>query len=156
MCGRSREQERSVATLLNISLCHGRGKDNGRDGRWKRWQRDGESEEEVCDFGVGAGARGWGGCQLVLFPVDKTLRSLSLCRSLSLSYYAILSPLPPLLCLSLSPPSTLHPPLSLLLSSETHLGERKGPDRFKGKEEGDQQWKEEKALSCFSEEEKYQ
>lgn len=51
---------------------------------------------------------------------------------------------------SLSPPSTLHPPLSLLLSFETHLGERKGPDRFKGKEEGDQQWKEEKALSCFS------
>lgn len=59
--------------------------------------RDKESEEEVCDFGVGAGAWGWGGCQLVLFPVDKTLRSLSLCRSLSLSYYAILSPLPPLL-----------------------------------------------------------
>ena len=61
--------------------------------------RERESEEEVCDFGVGVGAWGWGGCQLVLFPVDKTLRSLSLCRSLSLSYYAILSPLPPLLCL---------------------------------------------------------
>lgn len=60
-------------------------------------ERDRESEEEVCDFGVGAGAQGWGGCQLVLFPVDKTLRSLSLCRSLSLSYYAILSLLPPLL-----------------------------------------------------------
>lgn len=56
---------------------------------------DGGSEEEVCDFGVGAGARGWGGCQLVLFPVDKTLRSLSLCRSLSLSCSPILWPPPP-------------------------------------------------------------
>lgn len=89
--------------------------------------RERESEEEVCDFGVGVGAWGWGGCQLVLFPVDKTLRSLSLCRSLSLSYYAILSPLPPLLWLP--------PPLSLLLSSETCLGERKGLDKFKGKKE---------------------
>lgn len=69
--------------------------------------RDKESEEEVCDFGVGAGAWGWGGCQLVLFPVDKTLRSLSLCRSLSLSYYAILSLLPPLLSLTFSPSSSV-------------------------------------------------
>lgn len=100
------------------------------DGSREAEGRDRESEEEVCDFGVGAGAQGWGGCQLVLFPVDKTLRSLSLCRSLSLSYYAILSPLPPLLSLSLS-----IPPLSLLLFSETFLGERKGPDKFKGKKE---------------------
>lgn len=75
---------------------------SGRERRRERWKMeagrgDGESEEEVCDFGVGVGAWGWGGCQLVLFPVDKTLRSLSLCRSLSLSYYTILSPLPPLL-----------------------------------------------------------
>lgn len=67
------------------------------DGSRKAEERDRESEEEVCDFGVGVGAWGWGGCQLVLFPVDKTLRSLSLCRSLSLSYSAILSLLPPLL-----------------------------------------------------------
>lgn len=80
-----------------------------------------ESEEEVYDFGVGVGAWGWGGCQLVLFPVDKTLRSLSLCRSLSLSYSAILSLLPPLL------------PPSLLLSCEMRLGEKKGLDKFKGK-----------------------
>lgn len=78
------------------------------DGSRETEERDRESEEEVCDFGVGAGAQGWGGCQLVLFPVDKTLRSLSLCRSLSLSYYAILSLLPPLLSLSLSLPP--HPP----------------------------------------------
>lgn len=68
---------------------------------------DKESEEEVCDFGVGAGTWGWGGCQLVLFPVDKTLRSLSLCRSLSLSYYDILSPLPPLLSLTFSPSTSV-------------------------------------------------
>lgn len=96
------------------------------DGSREAEGRDRESEEEVCDFGVGVGAWGWGGCQLVLFPVDKTLRSLSLCRSLSLSYSAILSQLPPLLCLSA-------PPLSLLLSSEMCLGERKGLDKFKGK-----------------------
>lgn len=77
------------------------------DGSRKAEERDRESEEEVCDFGVGVGAWGWGGCQLVLFPVDKTLRSLSLCRSLSLSYSAILSPLPPLLWLSLCPPPLL-------------------------------------------------
>lgn len=94
---------------LNISLCRER-----RRERWKMEaeERDRESEEEVCDFGVGVGAWGWGGCQLVLFPVDKTLRSLSLCRSLSLSYYAILPPLPPLLCLS--PPLPSAPPLTFL------------------------------------------
>lgn len=74
------------------------------DGSREAEERDRESEEEVCDFGVGVGAWGCGGCQLVLFPVDKTLRSLSLCRSLSLSYYAILSPLPPLLSLPPIPP----------------------------------------------------
>lgn len=82
----------------------GENKREMEDGGREAEKRDRESEEEVCDFGVGVGAWGWGGCQLVLFPVDKTLRSLSLCRSLSLSYSAILSLLPPLLCSPPPPP----------------------------------------------------
>ncbi len=100
----SKSESRVEPGFKYISLQRTAGKKRAmEDGGREAEERDRESEEEVCDFGVGAGAWGWGGCQLVLFPVDKTLRSLSLCRSLSLSYYAILSPLPPLLCLS--PPS---------------------------------------------------
>lgn len=101
-----------------------------KDGSREAEERDGESEEEVCDFGVGVGAWGWGGCQLVLFPVDKTLRSLSLCRSLSLSYSAILSPLPPLLHPS-PPPCTS---LFLCYFPPRRASEkRKRLDKFKGK-----------------------
>lgn len=108
-----------------------------KDGSREAEERDGESEEEVCDFGVGVGAWGWGGCQLVLFPVDKTLRSLSLCRSLSLSYSAILSPLPPLLHPNPPPCTSLFlcyfPPRC---ASE----KRKRLDKFKGKKNKEEQW----------------
>lgn len=50
-----RRREKRVKTGLNISFFR------GREGSGKRWKmeaegRDKESEEEVCDFGVGAGA----------------------------------------------------------------------------------------------------